>query len=43
MGLVCYNLNLYPKSLLYMNKALELAPTNERIKNNCELISKKIN
>ena len=43
MGLVCYNLNLYPKSLLYMNKALELAPNNERIKNNCELISKKIN
>ena len=43
MGLVCYNLKLYPKSLLYMQKALELAPDNERIKNNCDIISKMIN
>ena len=43
MGLVCYNLKLYPKSLYYMQKALNLAPTNERIKNNCEIISKMIN
>ena len=43
MGLVCYNLKLYPQSLLYMQKALELAPNNERIKNNCEIISKMIN
>ena len=43
MGLVCFNLKLYPKSLLYMQKALELAPLNERIKNNCEIINSKIN
>ena len=43
MGLVCYNLKLYPKSLLYMQKALELAPRNDRIKKNCELIEKKLN
>ena len=43
MGLVCYNLKLYPKSLYYMQKALNLAPTNERIKNNCEIINKMIN
>ena len=43
MGLVCYNLKLYPKSLLYMQKALELAPDNERIKSNCELINNIIN
>ena len=43
MGLICYNLKLYPKSLLYMQKALEIAPENERIKNNCEIIDSKIN
>ena len=43
MGLVCYNLKLYPKSLLYMQKALELAPNSDRIKNNCEIINKMIN
>lgn len=43
IGLVCYNLKLYPKSLLYMQKALELAPTSERIKTNCDLINKMIN
>ena len=43
MGLVCYNLKLYPKSLYYMQKALNLASSNERIKNNCEIIIKMIN
>ncbi len=43
MGLICYNLKLYPKSLLYMKKALELAPDNERIKNNCVIINKMVN
>ena len=43
MGLVCYNLKLYPESLYYMQKALELAPNNEQIKNNCEIINKMIN
>ena len=43
MGLVCYDLKLYPKSLLYMQKALEIAPDNERIKNIRDIINKKIN
>ena len=43
MGLVCYNLKRYPESLLYMKKALELAPNNERIQNNCTLINDMIN
>ena len=43
MGLICYNLKLYPQSLLYMQKALKIAPNNERIKNNCEIIDSKIN
>lgn len=43
MSLVCYNLKLYPKSLWYIKKALKLAPNNERIKNNLEIINKKIN
>jgi len=43
MGLVCFNLGLYPESLDNMKKALELNKNSERIKNNCEIIAKAIN
>lgn len=43
MSLVCYNLKLYPKSLWYITKALELAPNNKRIESNWEIINKKVN
>lgn len=43
MGIVCYYLKLYPESLLYMKKALELNKNSKRIKDNCDLINQKIN
>lgn len=43
MGIVCYNLRLYPESLMYMEQALKLAPNNEEIKNNCILINEQLN
>ena len=43
MGIVCYNLKLYPESLMYMEQALEIAPDNEEIKNNYILINNQLN
>lgn len=43
MGIVCYNLKLYPESLKHMQLALELNPNCERIKDNFDLISKTLN
>ena len=43
MGIVCFNLGLYPESLVNMDKAQSLAPNNERIKNNYKLINEVLN
>jgi len=43
MGIVCYNLKLYPESLMYMEKALYIAPDNEELKNNCKIIDEQLN
>ncbi len=43
MGVAAYNLGLLPEALLNMNKALELNPNNEEIKNNIEIINNELN
>lgn len=43
MGIVCFNLKLYPESLKYMKKALELNKNCDRIKNNYEIIKNVLN
>ncbi len=43
LSIACYNLNLLPESLYYIDKALEINPDNERIKNNKVLIDKVLN
>lgn len=43
MGLVCFNLKLYPESLKYTQEALKLNKNSKRIKNNLELIEKALN
>ncbi|MDE5540047.1 MAG: glycosyltransferase [Bacilli bacterium] len=43
MGIVCFNLKLYPESLSYMGEALKLNEKSERIKNNYDFINKTIN
>ncbi len=42
MGIDCYHLKLYPKSLKYMKKALEMNKNSEEIKNNCKLIEQAL-
>lgn len=42
MGLVCYNLKLYPESLKYMQEAEKLNENCERIKNNVKIIEEKL-
>ena len=41
-AICCYRLGLYEKSYEYGKKACELAPDHERLKNNLELIEKKL-
>lgn len=43
MGIVTFNLKLYPESLEYIQKALELNPNSERIKTNYDLIKNILN
>ncbi len=43
LSIACYYLNLLPESLYYIDKALEINPSNERIKNNKVLIDKVLN
>lgn len=43
MGIICYNLKLYPESLMYMKLALEKDSKCERIKNNCDIIEQTLN
>jgi len=43
MGIICFNLKLYPESLENMKKALEINENSERIKNNYDLIFKTLN
>lgn len=43
MSMICLNLKLYPESLENIEKALEINPKEERIKNNKEIVSKLIN
>ena len=43
MGIICFNLKLYPESLLNMEKALEINKDCERIKNNYDLINNALN
>ena len=43
MSMICYNLKLYPESLENIEKALEINPDNERVKNNKEIITNIIN
>lgn len=43
MGIVCFNLKLYPESLRNMEKALELNKDCKRIKDNCEIIKDYLN
>ena len=38
-----YNLKLYPESLKNIIKALEINPNNKRLKDNYDIINKKIN
>ena len=38
----CYWLGMYERSLLYAKKALEYLPNNKRLKENYELIKKKV-
>lgn len=42
MGIVSFYIKRYPESLSYMNKALELNPNCERIKNNCKMIDETL-
>ncbi len=43
MAIVCYNLGYYPESLVNIKKALEIAPNNERLKENYKLIASSLN
>ena len=43
MAIVTYNLKLYPESLENILKAISLNPNNTRLKNNYEIINKKLN
>ena len=43
LGIACYYLNLLPEALFHIDKALEINPQNERIKNNKLLIEKVLN
>lgn len=43
LSVACYYLNYLPESLYYIDKALEINPNNERIKNNKILIDKVLN
>ena len=43
MGIVCFNLKLYPESLKYMGQAKELNEKSERIRNNYEIIEDTLN
>lgn len=43
MGLVCYNLKLYPESLINFKTAMELNPNEERLKNNYEFVNAFLN
>lgn len=43
MGIICYNIKLYPESLMYMKTALEKDPNCERIKDNCRIIEEALN
>ncbi len=43
LSIACYNLNYLPEALYYIDKALEINPNNERIKNNKLLIDKVLN
>lgn len=43
MGLVCFNLKLYPEALSYMESALKINKDSKRIKNNCEIIKSVLN
>ncbi len=42
-GIICFNLKLYPESLMYMNEALKLNKDSERIKNNYKIIEEFLN
>ena len=41
-AIVCYNLKLYPEALENINKALEINPLEERLKNNKRVIENMI-
>ena len=43
MSMICYNLKLYPESLENIEKALEINPNDERIKENKKIIENLIN
>ena len=43
LSICCFNLGKYSESLEHINKAIELAPNNERLKENKLLIEKHIN
>lgn len=43
LSIACYNLNLLPEALIYIDEALKINPKNERIKRNQELIEKALN
>lgn len=43
MGIVCFNLKLYPESLSYMGKALKLNKDSKRIKENYDIINSVLN
>lgn len=42
-GIVCFNLKLYPESLMYMENALKLNKDSTRIKNNYKIIKEVLN
>lgn len=41
-SIACFNLQLYKKSYYYITKAVEISPSNKRLKNNLDLIKKFI-
>jgi len=43
MGLVCFNLKLYPESLSYMEEALKINKDSDRLKSNYEIIKSVLN
>lgn len=43
MGIVCFNLKLYPESLSYMGEALKLNKDSKRIKENYDIINSVLN